>query len=88
MRRPVLPRRRAKLPARAAEDPRPGCTTSGLCSKRGWIARNLGCRVAEYRLRHHEDVLEGIGQVPRALLRLYAGLNIGKQIVRVDPDAC
>ena len=32
-----------------------------------------------------EDVLEGFEQMPRALMRLYDGLNVGKQIVRVKP---
>jgi NADPH-dependent curcumin reductase CurA len=30
-----------------------------------------------------EDVLEGIEQMPRALIRLYEGRNVGKQLVRV-----
>jgi len=32
-------------------------------------------------------VLEGLEQMPRALMRLYDGHNTGKQIVRVDPSA-
>jgi NADPH-dependent curcumin reductase CurA len=35
------------------------------------------------RGRPLEDVLEGFEQMPRALMRLYDGLNVGKQIVRV-----
>jgi NADPH-dependent curcumin reductase CurA len=38
-------------------------------------------------MQYLEDVLEGIEQVPRALIRLFEGHNAGKQIVRVDPAA-
>jgi NADPH-dependent curcumin reductase CurA len=43
--------------------------------------------IAESRMRPMEDVLEGFEQMPRALMRLYDGLNTGKQIVRLDPAA-
>lgn len=39
--------------------------------------------IAAGRMSWQEDVLEGIEQMPRALLRLYDGSNIGKQLVRV-----
>lgn len=35
------------------------------------------------RLRHREDVLDGIEQMPRAFLRVLRGENFGKQLVRV-----
>ena len=35
------------------------------------------------RLRHREDVLDGIEQMPRAFLRLLRGENFGKQLVRL-----
>jgi len=41
----------------------------------GWLA--------EGRMSWQEDVLEGIEQMPRALIRLYEGRNVGKQLVRV-----
>jgi NADPH-dependent curcumin reductase len=41
----------------------------------GWLA--------EGRMTWQEDVLEGIEQMPRALIRLYEGRNVGKQLVRV-----
>ena len=34
-------------------------------------------------LRHREDILEGFEQAPEALLRLFRGDNVGKQLVRV-----
>jgi NADPH-dependent curcumin reductase CurA len=35
-------------------------------------------------LRHRETVLEGFEQLPRALMNLFTGGNIGKQLVQVD----
>jgi NADPH-dependent curcumin reductase CurA len=49
--------------------------------------RQMAQWIAEGRMRYLEDVLEGIEQMPRALMRLYDGHNTGKQIVRVDPNA-
>jgi NADPH-dependent curcumin reductase CurA len=40
--------------------------------------------LAAGELVHHEDVLEGIERAPEALLRLFAGKNLGKQLVRVS----
>jgi NADPH-dependent curcumin reductase CurA len=40
--------------------------------------------IAEGRLHYLEDVLEGLEQMPRALMRLYEGHNLGKQVVRVS----
>ena len=39
--------------------------------------------VADGRLLYQEDVLEGLERMPEALIRLFAGQNIGKQLVRV-----
>jgi len=39
--------------------------------------------IAEGRLHYQEDVLEGIEQMPRALIRLFEGRNVGKQLVHV-----
>jgi NADPH-dependent curcumin reductase CurA len=49
--------------------------------------RQIAQWIAEGRMRYLEDVLEGFEQIPRALMRLYSGQNIGKQLVRVDPTA-
>jgi NADPH-dependent curcumin reductase CurA len=35
------------------------------------------------RLRHREDILGGIEQMPEAFLRLLSGRNFGKQLVRL-----
>jgi NADPH-dependent curcumin reductase CurA len=45
--------------------------------------RQMAQWIAEGRMRATEDVLEGLEQMPRALMRLYEGHNVGKQIVRV-----
>jgi NADPH-dependent curcumin reductase CurA len=39
------------------------------------------------RLRHREDILDGIEQMPRAFLRVLNGQNFGKQLVRVAAGA-
>jgi NADPH-dependent curcumin reductase CurA len=49
--------------------------------------RQMAQWIAEGRMRPMEDVLEGFEQMPRGLMRLYEGLNNGKQIVRLDPAA-
>jgi NADPH-dependent curcumin reductase CurA len=36
------------------------------------------------RLQYQEDILEGLEQMPTALIRLYEGRNLGKQLVRVS----
>jgi NADPH-dependent curcumin reductase CurA len=49
--------------------------------------RQMAQWLAEGRMQYLEDVLEGLEQMPRALMRLYSGQNIGKQLVRIDPAA-
>jgi NADPH-dependent curcumin reductase CurA len=39
--------------------------------------------IAAGRMSWQEDVLDGLEQMPRALMRLYDGSNVGKQVVRV-----
>ena len=39
--------------------------------------------IAAGKLNYQEDILDGIENMPRALIRLFAGKNIGKQLVRV-----
>ena len=38
----------------------------------------MGAWLAEGRLRHHEDIVDGIEQFPDALMRLFRGQNVGK----------
>ena len=49
-------------------------------------ATQLGKWLAEGRIAHREDVQEGIENAPETLLRLFKGLNTGKQLLKVgDP---
>jgi NADPH-dependent curcumin reductase CurA len=43
----------------------------------------LGAWIEEGRLTWLEDRLEGLEVMPEALVRLYAGGNVGKQVVRI-----
>ena len=43
----------------------------------------LGCWQREGRLVQKEDVVFGLENAPRALLRLFSGANFGKQLVKV-----
>ena len=38
------------------------------------------------QLKYKEDILRGIEAMPEALIRLYDGLNAGKQLVEVNPN--
>jgi NADPH-dependent curcumin reductase CurA len=46
----------------------------------------IGQWIAEGKLRHREDVVEGLENAPRALLRLFDGSNTGKLLIRVGPE--
>ena len=39
----------------------------------------------EGKLRHREDILEGLDQAPGAIAGLYRGENLGKRLIRVGP---
>ena len=39
------------------------------------------------RLKAKEDVLDGLWEAPKGLARLYAGENVGKQLLRMDAPA-
>jgi NADPH-dependent curcumin reductase CurA len=45
--------------------------------------RQMAEWIAAGKMTYQEDVLEGFEQMPRALMRLYDGSNVGKQVVRV-----
>ena len=42
--------------------------------------------IKEGRIKYREDVLDGIENMPKAMLRLFSGQNFGKQLVRAAPD--
>ncbi len=41
----------------------------------------------EGKLRDREDIMDGLENAPAALLRVLSGANLGRQIVRIRPDA-
>jgi len=41
--------------------------------------------IAADKLQYQEDILEGIENMPSALIRLFEGRNVGKQLVRLVP---
>jgi NADPH-dependent curcumin reductase CurA len=45
--------------------------------------RQMAEWIAAGKMSYREDVLEGLEQMPRALMRLYDGSNVGKQVVHV-----
>lgn len=47
-------------------------------------ALQLGIWVAEGRIRHRADVVEGLEHAPEALDRLFSGANTGKVVVKVS----
>jgi NADPH-dependent curcumin reductase CurA len=48
--------------------------------------RDCSAWIREGRLKHREDIVDGLEQAPAALLRLFDGRNFGKLVVRVSPD--
>ena len=57
-----------------------------------WVKRypegmaQMAAWIKEGRIKYREDVLEGIENMPKAMLRLFSGENFGKQLVRAAPD--
>jgi NADPH-dependent curcumin reductase CurA len=43
----------------------------------------MGRWIAEGKLHHREDIVEGLENAPKALLRLFDGSNMGKLVVRI-----
>jgi NADPH-dependent curcumin reductase CurA len=52
----------------------------------GEALREMAPWVASGKLKYREDIVEGLENAPRALLRLFKGENFGKQLVRIRPD--
>jgi NADPH-dependent curcumin reductase CurA len=44
----------------------------------------LGALLASGQLKHHETILDGFEKMPDALMNLFSGANIGKQLVKVS----
>lgn len=43
--------------------------------------------IRQGKLTPHEDVMDGLEQMPAALIGLYSGTNSGVRVVKVDPEA-
>lgn len=56
-------------------------------SRYGEALAELGRWLQEGRLHHREDVVQGLENAPRALLRLFDGSNTGKLMVQLGPEA-
>jgi NADPH-dependent curcumin reductase CurA len=52
----------------------------------GEALREMGGWVKSGQLKYREDIVDGLENAPRALLRLFKGENFGKQLVRIRPD--
>ena len=50
----------------------------GLTAMAGWVR--------EGKLKYREDIVDGLENAPRALMRLFKSENFGKQLVRLRPD--
>ena len=50
----------------------------GLAQMAAWLR--------EGKIKYLEDIVDGLENAPRALLRLFKGENFGKQLVRIRPD--
>jgi NADPH-dependent curcumin reductase len=48
--------------------------------------RDCSAWIREGRLKHREDIVDGLEHAPTALLRLFDGRNFGKLVVRVSPE--
>jgi NADPH-dependent curcumin reductase CurA len=45
--------------------------------------RQLAAWLRERKIKHHEDIVDGLENAPRALISMLEGQYIGKQLVRV-----
>lgn len=64
-----------------------GFIVMDYAARYGEALRELAGWVAEGRIRHQEDIQEGLENAPATLRRLFEGKNIGKQILKVaDPQ--
>jgi hypothetical protein len=60
-----------------------GFVVFDYASRYGEAQRQLGQWLAEGRLKSKEDIVDGIETFPESLLKLFAGENFGKLILRV-----
>ncbi|GAC1338246.1 MAG: NADP-dependent oxidoreductase [Acetobacteraceae bacterium] len=63
-----------------------GFIVSDFAAQREEFLREVSAWLAEGKVRHREDVTEGLENAPRAFMGLLRGANFGKTLVRVGPD--
>ena len=63
-----------------------GFIVTDFQSLEGDFLREMGAWVGDGRLRYREDIVDGIEHVPASMIRLLAGENFGKLLVRAAPD--
>jgi len=61
-----------------------GFIVSDYAPRFGEAVEVLAKHLASGELRHRETILQGFTQLPQALMNLFTGGNIGKQLVEVD----
>ena len=61
-----------------------GFIVSDYASRFGEAVEVLAKHLGSGELRHRETILQGFTQLPQALMNLFTGGNIGKQLVEVD----
>jgi len=57
-----------------------------FASQFGDFLRDVGGWLREGRIKHREDITDGLENAPRELIGLLKGENFGKKIIRVSPD--
>ena len=60
-----------------------GFIVSDFIGRYGDFMHDVSAWVGEGRIRYREDVVEGLGKAPQALIGLLRGDNFGKLLVRV-----
>ena len=64
-----------------------GMVVSDYMARAPEALRAMGQWLAEGRLKHREDIVDGLETFPETLLRLFSGENFGKLLLRVAPEA-
>ena len=82
---PTGPRKLPQLVAKRATVQ--GLLVGDFSNRFGVATEQLSEWVAEGTLQHRETVVEGLSNAPEAFLGLFAGDNIGKQVVRVTEES-
>lgn len=63
-----------------------GFIVSDFAARYGEGLRQLAEWLGQGRLRYREDIVDGLGGAPAALIGLLQGKNFGKQLVRIGPE--